>query len=75
MENTENNDYWSGDFCPIDPEYKLTNRENTLKPRRSLYYCYGCDANHVSSGEKCEVCGRIDYVNGNWKQRKRRFKK
>lgn len=53
-------------------EYKPTNRNRALTGRgSSRYYCGGCDANHISNGERCEVCGRIDRVNCG---RKRRFK-
>lgn len=54
-------------------EYVLSNREKALKPRLGGFYCGGCDRNIILNGEKCQVCGYIEYVNH--KTKKRRFKK
>lgn len=38
-------------------EYKKTNRECRLTPKRGLFWCWKCDRNIIGVGEKCSVCG------------------
>jgi rRNA maturation endonuclease Nob1 len=39
--------------------YQRTNREVTREPRHSgRYWCWGCDAAKVVSGERCPKCGK-----------------
>ena len=32
-------------------------RDKKLSPRRTKFWCMGCDMNLVAPGSKCEVCG------------------
>lgn len=41
-------------------ENLITNRDKKLSPRRTKFWCWGCDANHISPGGKCKVCGYKD---------------
>jgi len=38
-------------------EYKQTNREKVLKPKKGKYWCAGCDAQLVHDWKKCPKCG------------------
>lgn len=47
----------------MEYEYIPTNRDKVKSPSRSgFYWCGGCDANHVSDGQKCDVCGHLNGV-------------
>jgi tRNA(Ile2) C34 agmatinyltransferase TiaS len=48
-------------------DYKPTNREKKLAPRKELSYCPKCDRDMVSDGSKCGTCGK--------RKLPRRFKK
>lgn len=45
----------------------MSNRDKTLLPRKTKFWCSGCDGNLVPPWHKCEVCG---HRNG-----RKRFKK
>lgn len=53
--------------------YQPRNREKVLAPKPGVSWCWGCDANLVSSGEKCDVCGHIEPISGNKKKRRRKL--
>lgn len=38
------------------PTRKL-NRLQARTPKQGLFWCSGCDRNHVGKGEKCNLCG------------------
>lgn len=38
----------------------MTNREKKLAPRRTKYWCFGCDRNLIAPAQKCSVCGFKD---------------
>jgi hypothetical protein len=46
----------------IDPEQieqpRLTNRERSRKPHKTLGWCGNCDCCMVSAGSICQQCGR-----------------
>lgn len=42
-------------------EYKESNREKKLKPKRGLKWCWACDRDLVGDGEKCLTCGKKDH--------------
>ena len=37
---------------------RLTNRERSRKPHKTLGWCGNCDCCRVSAGSKCLQCGR-----------------
>lgn len=39
----------------------MTNRQAKRRKKPGLFWCWGCDANHVSSGGRCKVCGYRDW--------------
>ena len=39
-----------------DLEVPLTNREKKKKPQSGTFWCWGCDCNIISAGQKCYVC-------------------
>jgi len=47
--------------------YERTNREKKMAPKSGLFWCWKCDRQIVSVGEKCPACGA--------KERKRTLKK
>ena len=38
-------------------EYKKTNREKVISPKRGLFWCWKCDSKIVSLGQNCPLCG------------------
>lgn len=38
-------------------EYKMTNREKRLQPRKNTFWCDHCDMQIVTEWKKCPVCG------------------
>ncbi len=40
----------------MDEEIPLTNREKSLLPKKSPFYCR-CDRTMISKGQKCPICG------------------
>lgn len=51
----------------IDPEEieqpRLTNRERSRKPHKTLGWCGTCDRDMVSAGSKCPTCGKRESGN------------
>lgn len=45
------------DHIVVEPEWRPNNRQRARDGKTGLYWCGRCDANHVSDGSKCEVCG------------------
>jgi hypothetical protein len=49
-----------------DTDYKMSNREKVLNPKRGNTYCGGCDRALVPAGAKCHICG--------WHEGRKRYK-
>jgi hypothetical protein len=41
----------------FDTDYKQTNRDKTMYPKRVSGWCDGCDKTFISDGQKCPLCG------------------
>lgn len=39
-------------------EYKLTNREKAMQPKKNKFWCKYCDMALVGEYSKCPVCGK-----------------
>ena len=42
---------------------RLTNRERSRKPHKTLGWCGNCDRDMVSAGSKCPTCGKRESGN------------
>ena len=45
------------DHNPVEPGYKLTNRQQAQEPRGGLFWCPTCDRCLVGDVRKCRRCG------------------
>lgn len=43
-------------------DYKKSNREQRMEPKRGLFYCSSCDRDMVSNGSRCGTCGHREGV-------------
>jgi len=39
-------------------EYKQSNREKRLAPKKGKFWCMGCDRAFVTEWKKCPICGK-----------------
>ena len=46
----------------------LSNRQKTLLPRKTKFYCPRCDAGFVRPGGKCNNCGKRSIGRLRWQQ-------
>ena len=40
-----------------EEEYRKSNREQRMSPKKGFFWCSRCDRCIVAVGEKCPVCG------------------
>lgn len=40
----------------VEIQYKKTNREKSMEPKRGVFWCGACDAQLVANGRKCPNC-------------------
>ena len=58
----EDEDYGFPADLMENEDYKKSNRETRMTPKRGLFYCGTCDRDMVSNGCICETCGHREGV-------------